>query len=254
MEDTKAWIVLNLTKGRTRGRGGEWRDIWATTCHSLWMWRNKETHDEEFIRPIQSVNYVYKAVEDYKHAKQVTDMIGGNEYSLVEVGWKPPVGSFVRLNTDGARKNDNRTGCGGVIRGNQGEWLGGFAKGVGDCSAFMAELWGVFEGLALAKRMGLRKIELHIDSAVVVQMLLSRKLGGNSGGSLVLNIRKLLELDWEVNIAHAYRESNKCADALANIGCQLGREIVFYEECPPQMRELVQADVMGIIIPRMIPV
>jgi ribonuclease HI len=32
----------------------------------------------------------------------------------------------------------------------------------------MAELWGVFEGLALAKRMGLRKIELHIDSAVVV--------------------------------------------------------------------------------------
>jgi hypothetical protein len=99
---------------------------------------------------------------------QVTDMIGGRGYSLVEVGWKPPVGSFVRLNTDEARKNDSRTGCGGVIRGNQGEWLGGFAKGVGNCSAFMAELWGVFEGLALAKRMGLRKIELHIDSAVVV--------------------------------------------------------------------------------------
>jgi hypothetical protein len=85
-------------------------------------------------------------------------------------------------------------------------------------------------------------------------MLLNRKLSGNSGGSLVLNIRKLLELDWEVKIAHVYRESNKCADTLANIGCQLGREIVFYEGCPPQMRELVQADVMGIIIPRMISV
>jgi ribonuclease HI len=117
----------------------------------------------------------------------------------------------------------------------------------------MAELWGVFEGLALAKRMGLRKIELHVDSAVVVEMLLNRKLSGNSGGSLVLNIRKLLELDWEVKIAHAYR-SNKCADALTNIGCQLDRQIVFYEECPPQMRELVQADVMGITIPRMISV
>jgi hypothetical protein len=34
-----------------------------------------------------------------------------------------------------------------VIRGNQGEWLGGFARCVGLCSAFMAELWGVVEGL-----------------------------------------------------------------------------------------------------------
>jgi hypothetical protein len=54
-----------------------------------------------------------------------------------------------------------------------------------------------------------------------------------------LNICKLLELDWEVKIAHAYCESNKCADALANIGCQLGQKIVFYEECSPQMREFV---------------
>jgi hypothetical protein len=100
--------------------------------------------------------------------------------------------------------------------------------------------------------MGLRKIDLHIDSAVVVQMLLNRKLNSNSDGSLVLNIPNLMELDWEAKIAHAYRETNKCADALTNIGCQLGREIVFYEECPPQLRELVQADAMGITIPRMI--
>jgi hypothetical protein len=86
MEDTQAWIVLNLTKGRTWGRGGEWRDIWAMVCHSLWMWRNKETHDEEFIRPIQPVNYVYKCVEDYQHAKQVTDMIGEASTPLLRLG------------------------------------------------------------------------------------------------------------------------------------------------------------------------
>jgi hypothetical protein len=28
----------------------EWQNIWATTCHSLWIWRNKEKHNNHFIR------------------------------------------------------------------------------------------------------------------------------------------------------------------------------------------------------------
>ncbi|MCH98804.1 ribonuclease H protein, partial [Trifolium medium] len=123
----------------------------------LWTWRNKEAHDEEFVKPIHSVNYVQKRVEEYQHAKQASDLLVGRECTRVEIGWKPPSSSFVRPNTDGARKDNNKAGCGGIIRGNQGEWLGGFAKGVGECSAFIAELWGVFEGLSLAKRMGFRK-------------------------------------------------------------------------------------------------
>ncbi|MCI14721.1 hypothetical protein A2U01_0035853, partial [Trifolium medium] len=35
---------------------------------------------------------------------------------------------------------------GGVIRGDQGEWLGGFARNVGMCNAFIVDLWGVVEG------------------------------------------------------------------------------------------------------------
>ncbi|GAU13938.1 hypothetical protein TSUD_262650 [Trifolium subterraneum] len=254
MEDTQDWISRNLMKGRTRRRGSDWCDFWATTCHSLWMWRNKEAHDEEFVRPMQPVNYVQKRVEEYQHAKQASDLLDGREYTLVDIGWKPPSGSFVKLNTDGARKDNNKAGCGGIIRGNHGEWLGGFAKGVGECSAFIAELWGVFEGLSLAKRMCFRKVELHIDSVAVVQVISTGKLKSKLGWSLVLNIRKLLDLDWEVTITHAYRETNKCADALANIGCQLGREIIFFEDCPPHMKDLVLADVMGITTPRMISV
>jgi ribonuclease HI len=254
MEDIQAWISLNLKKGKLNGRGSEWCDFWATACHSLWMWRNKEAHDEDFVRPIHPINYVYKRVEEYHHAKHASDLIDGKEYSRVEIGWKPPSGNFVRLNTDGASKNNNQAGCGGIIRGNQGEWLGGFAKGVGDCSAFVAELWGVFEGLSLAKRMGFRKIELHIDSVAVVHVISARNTNNKSAWSLQLNIRKLLESDWEVQITYVYREANKCADALANEGCQLGREVVFYEDCPPYIKDLVQADVMGITTPRIISV
>ncbi|MCI21595.1 ribonuclease H protein, partial [Trifolium medium] len=67
---------------------------------------------------------------------------------------------FVRLNTDGAYKEQVVPGCGGLLRGSQGERLGGFAKCVGLCSAFVAELWGVYEGLRYAHRKGFRKVEL----------------------------------------------------------------------------------------------
>ncbi|GAU11637.1 hypothetical protein TSUD_346290 [Trifolium subterraneum] len=53
--------------------------------------------------------------------ERASDMIGGKESILTDIGWKP--GSFVRLNTDGASKKQNSAGCGGIIRGNQGEWV-----------------------------------------------------------------------------------------------------------------------------------
>ncbi|KAI5383252.1 hypothetical protein KIW84_070600 [Lathyrus oleraceus] len=34
-------------------------------------------------------------------------------------------------------------GYGGVIHGNQWEWMRGFAKCMGDCSAIVVEMWGV---------------------------------------------------------------------------------------------------------------
>jgi hypothetical protein len=69
-----------------------------------------------------------------------------------------------------------------------------------------------------------------------------------------MNIQKLLDLEWEVKIAHVYREANQCADALATAGCQLDREIIFYEDCPTLLKDIVLADVMGIAIPRLISV
>ncbi|PNX61822.1 ribonuclease H, partial [Trifolium pratense] len=147
------------------------------------------------------------------------------------IGWQPPTGSFVKLNTDGARKDNGKAGCGGVIRGSQGEWLGGFAKGVGTCSAFVAELWGVFEGLTYARRMRFMHIELNIDSAMVVQVLKTGNLNSPFGLTLVKNIRRLVDMEWEVHITHAYRESNRCADALTNIGCTLDKETIYFEDC-----------------------
>ncbi|MCI09420.1 putative non-LTR retroelement reverse transcriptase [Trifolium medium] len=122
------------------------------------------------------------------------------------------------------------------------------------CDAFVAELWGVLEGLCYVKSMGFNKVELCIDSQSVVQVIQKVSVQSSMGGSLVRRIRRLLELDWEVEISHTYRETNNCVDALANLGCSMGLELTTFEECPSQIREIYDADSMGFTTPRMITV
>jgi ribonuclease HI len=80
---------------------------------------------------------------------------------------------------------------------------------VGSCSAFVAELWGVFEGLKYAKRLGFMAIELNIDSSAVVQVIKTGRLISPVGMTLLRNIKRLVNMECEVRIAHAYRESNQ---------------------------------------------
>ncbi|MCI42746.1 ribonuclease H protein [Trifolium medium] len=82
------------------------------------------------------------------------------------------------------------------------------------CSAFVAELWGVHEGLLYAWRLDFTAVELNIDSIAVVNAIKNGRSSSSIGNSLVKQIWRLLELDWEIKIVHAYRESNKCVDAL----------------------------------------
>jgi 3-mercaptopyruvate sulfurtransferase SseA len=55
-------------------------------------------------------------------------------------------------------------------------------------------------------------------------------------------------------MVHAYRESNQCADALTSIGCTLDREVIYYDDYPLAIRNLLLADVLGITTSRLIPV
>ncbi|CAJ2661468.1 unnamed protein product [Trifolium pratense] len=118
------------------------------------------------------------------------------------LAWQAPSVSWIRLNTDGAAKVGAIAGCGGVLRGNNVEWIFGFSKNIGICSAYVAELWGVLECLKLARLRGVTKIELHVDSHVVVKTLQSRSVGSPDARILVQSIMKMLALNWEVVIEH----------------------------------------------------
>jgi ribonuclease HI len=89
------------------------------------------------------------------------------------------------------------------IRGSDGEWMRGFARKFGICSAYVVELWGVFEGLRLVRKLSFTVVELNTDS--------------------------LLEMDWKVVLKHTYRETNQCADVLGSCRDALKDEYCYYE-------------------------
>lgn len=82
---------------------------------------------------------------------------------------EPSLARMGVFKSDGAaRASSNMAGCGGLLRGEHGEWLGGFARNLGDTTTYVAELWGVYEGLKLAHSLGVCFLEVQLDSLVVV--------------------------------------------------------------------------------------
>ncbi|CAN1165565.1 Putative ribonuclease H protein At1g65750 [Linum perenne] len=58
---------------------------------------------------------------------------------------------------------------------------------------------------------------------------------------------------WEVEIRHTYRETNKAADLLANLGHSLDLGTHFLHSCPATVRKALADDCMGVTYPRLIP-
>jgi hypothetical protein len=53
---------------------------------------------------------------------------------------------------------------------------------------------------------------------------------------------------------HLYREANRCADMLANMGSEGVSGIEFFERPPSRVLQIVEDDVRGVSFPRLISV
>jgi len=126
------------------------------------------------------------------------------------VGWEPPSVGCITLNTDGASKgNSGKAGGGGVFRGWKGEWLGGFAEGMGICSSVRAELRAVLQGLLVAKDKEFTKLMVKVDSMLVVGMLKGELKVNIRRHALVQQCKDLIDSsNWEVIISHCFREAS----------------------------------------------
>jgi hypothetical protein len=106
--------------------------------------------------------------------------------------------------------------------------------------------------LRFAHRLGFKKVELNIDSEAVVRVVNNGTSSSVMSYFLLKRIRTLLAMDWTVEVTHMYCEANKCADGMANLGCSLSYDVMYFDSCAAQISELYHADMVGNTNPRLI--
>jgi ribonuclease HI len=136
----------------------------------------------------------------------------------------------LRLFTDGAaRGNPGPAGLGLVIEDSDGLRLWGGCRYIGQATNNRAEYLALIEGLRKAAEWKPDRLEVYMDSQLVVQQLAGRYRVKNAD-LLPLHgeARSLLESFPAFTVTYVPRERNRGADALAN------RAIDDHQKPPPQ--------------------
>lgn len=239
------WIYDNIGK-----KEGLEENSWATTFAMAiwwgWKWRCGNVFGENG-KCRDRVQFIKDVSKEVVCAHLVT-RAGSSQGTRVErlIGWSPPSEGWVKLNTDGAVRGDHGMAtAGGVLRGGDGCWGGGFAVNIGICSVPLAELWGVYYGLYIAWDRRITHLELEVDSELVVGFLQTGICDSHPLSFLVRLCYDFLAKDWTVRISHVYREANRLADELANYAFSLPLGFHSFYSSPDCVRPIVLEDANG---------
>jgi len=244
------WLYDNLGD-RSGCEDIPWSTIFAVIIWWGWKWRCGNIFGEN-TKCRDRVKFVKEwAVEVYRaHSGNV--LVGITQPRVERmIGWVSPCVGWVKVNTDGAsRGNPGLASAGGVLRDCTGAWCGGFSLNIGRCSAPQAELWGVYYGLYFAWEKKVPRVELEVDSEVIVGFLKTGISDSHPLSFLVRLCHGFLQKDWLVRIVHVYREANRLADGLANYAFSLSLGFHSFDLVPDAMSSLLREDTLGSTRPR----
>ncbi|KAG7534372.1 Endonuclease/exonuclease/phosphatase superfamily [Arabidopsis thaliana x Arabidopsis arenosa] len=247
--------ILEWIHGNMGDVGGREEVPWATTFGMAvwwaWKWRCGNVFGENG-KCRDRVRFV-KDISKEVYTAHVTASGKDKEAGRVErmVSWLPPSDGWVKLNTDGASHgNPGLATAGGVLRDGDGRWIQGFAFNIGFCSATLAELWGVYYGLYLAWERRIPRLQLEVDSEVVVGFLKTGISDTHPLSFLVRLCYGFLLKDWTVRVSHVYREANHLADGLANYAFTRPLGLHLFASCPESMLGCLAEDARGSAYPR----
>lgn len=192
----------------------------------------------------QTREFVY-CVDNPKKDKTMT---------ITEVKWIRPAPGWVKLNTDGSFTASNGlAGCGGLIRGSDGQWITGFAKSINVSSSIVAELWALREGLLIYMEMHLQVVEVELDASAAISFVSSNSPSNGDLSGLANDCRDFLLQMPQAKVSHCYREANCFADALARIGAKSSPVCNRFVILSPSIASLLSSDFEGLYHTRACP-
>lgn len=119
---------------------------------------------------------------------------------------------------------------------------------MGHCDSLMAETWAAIYGLELAWTTSYWKVILEMDSLVLANMINEQCHHGRFI-PMLHKVEELLGQEREVVTRHVYKETNFCADKLANMGAVIELGVHWLCSPPSALIVLLQTDTVGVLLP-----
>ena len=121
----------------------------------------------------------------------------------------------------------------GLIQDHKRTWVGSFNRVIGYIHSMAAELWGLKDGLTLARNLDIKKLLLEIDAQAVIDVINSHIADSTHPyNGLIFDCRSFLWHFEEARLYHIHCEDNHCVDILANEGIHNPSSLVFHSNPP----------------------
>jgi ribonuclease HI len=250
------WLDWNITTLHIGSKHDNWQIFFRVAVYELWKDRNSLVFNRKSLIENQ---LLYLATNQANFITSSSNLhVESNLYPSkrsIEVSWTPPPHDHYKVNVDGShKKSSGISTCGGLIRDSNGKCIRGFYNRLGSCSAVWAELWALRIGIEMANQLNIKNVIFEMDSLVVVNMV---NLGSSPNAFLQPLLQEVITLlhhpGWSTSVCHVYREANRCADLLANLGhTSLDFNCNFIDVFSPTLKLLLEDDVRGVSFPRLI--
>lgn len=97
-------------------------------------------------------------------------------------------------------------------------------------------------------------MKVNVDSTKVLKAIEERSASMIESLSLINSICGLIDNLEEVVICHSYRETNKCVDVLASLGCGIHHDMVIFDLASDCITMLLEEDAKGVLSIRLVSV
>ncbi|XVF58184.1 hypothetical protein PTKIN_Ptkin07bG0043300 [Pterospermum kingtungense] len=206
-----------------------------------WNERITATHGEN-TRPAQILkDSIYFYINKFNQAQQRQTRPTATDKQK----WKPPSGDTVKVNFDSSYDRASCVGgIGIVIRNEAGEVMSAKATKVQYVdNPFLIEACTAIEALEFASECGFRDIVLEGDALTIIKRLLNSEEDRSAIAHQVEEGRTLIPNFLKCKIQHCLRNCNEAAHYLAKFSLTLSSEIIWIEECPNCIKNIVNDDV-----------
>ena len=145
--DLLEWFSGNCSSKIKRvAEQAPWNQVFMFVVWLIWKGRNQLVFENKRLNPKIDGDIAYKAVE-YTHC--VGKPLSKHKI-MKQIKWEKSSNGWRKLNVDRASMgNLGQVGGGGLLRDEDGNCIGGFARRIGIANSFTTELWAFQDGLLL---------------------------------------------------------------------------------------------------------